>query len=271
MFEVRISPFKASTLGRQSSALLVIDDVTDRERLAALEAEAANLRLVKLMASHLAHEMGNAMLPVITNFELSPPEDAGADLSKTLKQSALEGCKRISRLVRQAQVLANDSLGSQSDFEAGAVLALAIQDAQTMCPRKEVPIQLESGAATMLRGDRTKLTHAISEVILNALQASPVSKPVSISAKTVEEKGSHAIAIEIRDQGAGFPPEAKLRAAEPFFTTKIVGTGLGLTVAKRIIELHNGRLEFPKESDSGTVRIMLPLPPNNLDATNGKG
>jgi C4-dicarboxylate-specific signal transduction histidine kinase len=69
----------------------------------------------------------------------------------------------------------------------------------------------------------------------------------------------------VRDNGAGFEPEAAQKAFAPFYTTRNVGLGLGLTVSRKIIETHHGRLEIvsPKTGEAGVVRIRLPL-----DATN---
>jgi nitrogen fixation/metabolism regulation signal transduction histidine kinase len=67
--------------------------------------------------------------------------------------------------------------------------------------------------------------------------------------------------LEIEDNGAGFTPEAAKRALEPFFVTRTVGLGLGLTVAQKIIENHHGQLTISslQNGDHGKVRISLPL------------
>jgi nitrogen fixation/metabolism regulation signal transduction histidine kinase len=65
----------------------------------------------------------------------------------------------------------------------------------------------------------------------------------------------------VQDNGAGFTPEAVQKASAPFFTTRNVGLGLGLTVSRKIIETHLGKLEIiaPKTGHTGLVRISLPL------------
>ena len=66
--------------------------------------------------------------------------------------------------------------------------------------------------------------------------------------------------IEVQDNGAGFTAEAAGKMPSPFFTTRNVGLGLGLTVSQKIIETHHGKLEIVP-SDSGVVRVSLPLEP----------
>ena len=65
----------------------------------------------------------------------------------------------------------------------------------------------------------------------------------------------------MQDNGSGFSPEAAQKAAAPFFTTRNVGLGLGLTVTRKIVETHHGKLEIvsPKSGHAGVVRISLPL------------
>ena len=67
--------------------------------------------------------------------------------------------------------------------------------------------------------------------------------------------------LDIEDNGAGFTSETAKKALEPFFTTRNVGLGLGLTVAHKIIETHQGKLNItvPENGEHGRVRISLPL------------
>jgi two-component system sporulation sensor kinase A len=114
----------------------------------------------------------------------------------------------------------------------------------------------------VLQGERQGLKHAFYEVLLNAIQASP--KKGVVSAKSIlrsDDRGQKWVDVEIRDAGAGFAPQAVVHAGEPFFTTKVVGLGLGLAVCRKIVEGHKGRLEItpPTPQGAGVVRISLPL------------
>jgi nitrogen fixation/metabolism regulation signal transduction histidine kinase len=73
----------------------------------------------------------------------------------------------------------------------------------------------------------------------------------------------HDVQIEIQDNGSGFASEAGQQIPTPFYTTRNVGLGLGLTVSRKIIETHHGKLEIvnPKSGHAGLVRITLPLTP----------
>jgi nitrogen fixation/metabolism regulation signal transduction histidine kinase len=68
--------------------------------------------------------------------------------------------------------------------------------------------------------------------------------------------------VEVQDNGEGFSADALTKVPSPFFTTRTVGLGLGLTVTRKIIETHHGRMEIvnPPNSSHGLVRIFLPQP-----------
>jgi nitrogen fixation/metabolism regulation signal transduction histidine kinase len=72
---------------------------------------------------------------------------------------------------------------------------------------------------------------------------------------------TRGLQIEVQDNGSGFSAEALEKAPAPFFTTRNVGLGLGLTVSRKIVETHHGKLEIvpPKSGHAGVVRIFLPI------------
>ena len=85
---------------------------------------------------------------------------------------------------------------------------------------------------------------------------------MQVRAKTeIDAAGSRWAKIEVLDNGTGFTTEAAQKAAEPFFTTRTVGLGLGLAVSNKIIQTHHGRLEIPTPQigHPGVVCVSLPL------------
>jgi signal transduction histidine kinase len=117
--------------------------------------------------------------------------------------------------------------------------------------------------AINITGDRAALKHALSEIMLNALQANPKTPTVDVRLLTEDTNGRHNLKIEVQDNGSGFTAEAAKRVPSAFFTTRNVGLGLGLTVSRKIIETHHGKLEIvpPQSGQSGVVRVSLPMEP----------
>lgn len=122
----------------------------------------------------------------------------------------------------------------------------------------------------ILTGDRPALKHALAEVMLNALQANPANPRIDIRLHPAQmgdgNGGEPGVQIEVQDNGPGFTAESAEKAPAPFFTTRSVGLGLGLTVSQKIIETHRGKLEIvpPRLNQSGLIRISLPLDATGL-------
>jgi signal transduction histidine kinase len=192
-----------------------------------------------------------------------------------------DGVKRVNRLINQMRFLARDSVEPGDAFPLAPLIEEAYQEAQKHQPVKSAKLLFEPGnQPTFVTGDRAALKHALAEVMLNALQANPADPRITVR---VSQDGTSAVKalgtglngssngrnyamvgrsleIEIQDNGTGFSPEAMDKVPEPFFTTRNVGLGLGMTVSRKIIETHRGQISIlsPKTGQSGIVRISLP-------------
>ena len=103
--------------------------------------------------------------------------------------------------------------------------------------------------------DRTLITRALTNIIENALHAMGSRGTLTIVAQPDED----FVRIRVSDTGAGMDADALARAFEPYFSTKASGTGLGLPIAKRNVELNGGTIAISSERDRGTtVELTLP-------------
>ncbi|MGC3989070.1 MAG: ATP-binding protein [Chthoniobacteraceae bacterium] len=262
-FEVTIKPFRMNRGEESNAAMLVIEDITEAEHAKNLEIEASNLRLIKSMAEHLAHEIGNSAVPLSTHQQLLVEKFDDPEFRDSLSKALEDGVKRISRLANQMVFLARDKHEGGERISVSDLIGDAFRDAYQYYAGetpKQFDIEREKVNWT-IKGDRKALRHAFSEVILNALQANPKDPKVAVKMEKEPENGGDVINVEVRDTGAGFSPEAAEKAPDPFFSTRTVGLGLGLTVSTKIIENHNGKIEIPasKKGEPGMVRIQLPL------------
>ncbi|HKF66539.1 MAG TPA: ATP-binding protein, partial [Vicinamibacterales bacterium] len=104
--------------------------------------------------------------------------------------------------------------------------------------------------------DRTLFSRAVINVIENALHAMPGTGQLTIGATSQDQ----SIVVEITDTGVGMDADAIARIFEPYFSTKATGTGLGLTIAKRNIELAGGTISVSSARGVGsTVTIRVPV------------
>ena len=269
VFHINIVPFQKQAAGLPASALLMVEDLTQSEQLRRLEMEASNLRLVRSMADRLTHEIGNALVPLSVHQQMLAEKLARKTVDneflKVMERDLADSVKRVSRFTNQMRFLARDALLSQEAFPVGPLIEEAYDEARKYQPAKAAELEYDNGKnPIVLTGDRAALKHALAEVMLNALQANPTAPKIGVRLLAESaETGPGGLQIEVQDNGGGFTVEAAQKAAAPFFTTRNVGLGLGLTVTRKIVETHHGKLEIlpPKSGQHGLVRISLPLEP----------
>jgi nitrogen-specific signal transduction histidine kinase/ActR/RegA family two-component response regulator len=264
VYSVSVVPFQRGNSAVPVSALLTVDDLTQVEQLRRLEVEAANLRLIKSMADRLAHEIGNALVPLATHQQLLAEKYKDREFRESLDQALADGVKRVTRLINQMRFLAREGHVQLEAFAVGNLIEDAYQEARKHQPADAARLQFDNGGAPiMVTGDRAALKHALAEIMLNALQANPKEPRIGIKLHTdlnVAGNGQD-LQIEVQDNGSGFTTEAAQKAPSPFFTTRNVGLGLGLTVSRKIIETHRGKLEIvpPQAGHPGVIRVSLPV------------
>jgi len=262
IYTVTVAPFHRQDSTSPASALLVVDDQTQSEQLRRLEIEASNLRMVKTMADRLAHEVGNAMVPLSTHQQLLSEKYRDAEFRASLDTALAEGVKRVNRLINQMRFLARDSMAVSEPIPLTPLIEEAYQEARKYQPGKTGQLKYDnSGKPVFVNGDRAALKHALTEVLINALQANPADPKIGVRLEAEPNGGANGLHIEVQDNGGGFTPEAMQKAVAPFYTTRNVGLGLGLTVTRKIIETHHGKLEIlpPQTGQAGVVRISLPM------------
>ncbi len=264
VYNINVVPFQRGNSTVPVSALLTAEDLTQTEQLRKLEVEAENLRLIKSMADRMAHEIGNTMVPLSTHQQLLAEKYDDKEFRESLDHALADGVKRVTRLVSQMRFLAREGHIEQQTFPVGKLIEEAYQEARKHLPGDAVTLQYEKTRKPInLTGDRAALKHALSEIMLNALQANPKTPTVDVRLLTEDINGRHNLKIEVQDNGSGFTAEAAKRVPSAFFTTRNVGLGLGLTVSRKIIETHHGKLEIvpPQSGQHGVVRVSLPMEP----------
>ncbi len=131
-------------------------------------------------------------------------------------------------------------------------------------------INFLSDESVYFLGDFTLLEHAFSNLLLNAIYYSPVGSVITVSI----EKEAGEIKIHFKDEGEGVPPDLLPKIFEKFYRvpgTPTGGLGLGLSITKSLIELHQGRIEAKNNEDKGTAfAVILPYqdPPSQITGTN---
>ena len=202
------------------------------------------------MSAVLAHEIRNPLASL---------KGAAQLLAEKLPESSRER-ERADRVVHEAvriEALTSDLLGFA---RSGPVELRPAEPAELM--RRSIADVSEGGfeldAATAPAEwplDAARVRQALVNVLDNARHASPDGRPPHV--RVFGDRGR--LVYEVRDFGPGIPPGSEQRIFDPFFTTRTSGTGLGLAVSRRVVELHGGVLIARNHPDGGAVfRIELP-------------
>src|SRR5207245_6696807 len=110
--------------------------------------------------------------------------------------------------------------------------------------------------------DPFRMQQVFRNILENALAACKDPVVITILCCAASVKGRPGLKVTVRDNGPGLTPDQRQRIFEPFFTTKTKGTGLGMAIAKRIVELHGGRIAVGEGAGRG-AEILITLPRGN--------
>jgi len=229
---------------------------TELERTQRLEAWAE-------MARQVAHDIKNPLTPIQLSAEHAQRVnvDRGRPLSPALDECVAAILHQVTLLRQIASEFSSFASSPTARPEATPLPAL-LEDVAApyrtgLAGRVEIRVDAPSDLPLVLI-DRTLFARALTNVIENALHAMPGGGSVDIRATSHESR----VTIDITDSGVGMDAEATARIFEPYFSTKATGTGLGLTIAKRNVELTGGTIEVTSAKGAGTtVTITLPAAP----------
>jgi signal transduction histidine kinase len=115
-----------------------------------------------------------------------------------------------------------------------------------------------------IHGDEHQLTQLFTNLLINAYEAMGGQGRIAVTAQAVRldngADGRDAIKVEFADNGPGIPKEVAEKVFSPFFTTKAQGSGLGLSIVRKIVDAHDGRIDLQSAPGEGTaIRVTLPV------------
>ncbi|MEP6765364.1 MAG: HAMP domain-containing sensor histidine kinase [Gemmatimonadaceae bacterium] len=222
-------------------------------RQRALEAERADA--FRESARRFAHELKNPLTPIRFAVDRlrrnAPPE-----LHDTVEVLA-EEASRLETMARSFAQFGRLPDGPAADVDIGDLVTRATQSA--IPESMNVTLHVEDGLP-LVNGYHESLVRAVTNVLVNAVEASGISAALWVRVTREELRGAPSVCVSIRDNGPGIPAEALQRIFDPYVTTKPGGTGLGLAIARQTIAAHNGVAEAKSTMGSGTeIRFRLPL------------
>jgi two-component system, NtrC family, nitrogen regulation sensor histidine kinase GlnL len=263
--------------GRPMAVLLILHDLSAAREFEVKTERLQRLAQLGILSAGVAHEIKNALVAIKSFAEwLLEKNSSEADMVSLVVQEV----NRINSLVGQLLKLAGPAKPIFSEVQAHECIENALRLIKHQLKNRNIQlvVALEAGSDT-LRGDAKQLEQAFINLLLNAVEAMGETGQLTVSSEVIfatevvskfEPKiHQQQLQITFRDTGSGIPAQVLEQLYSPFRTTKPGGTGLGLTITRRIVIAHGGRIAVETEVGQGTAfKITLPLARSAM--TNGK-
>jgi PAS domain S-box-containing protein len=239
--------------------ILVQRDITEFKNLEKQLYDSQKLAALGQLSAGIAHEIRNPLSSIKMSLQI---------LAKRMipEGNDLKRFKIAEKEVDHLEMLVNNILAFAKPVEpkkVSVVLSKVLEQAIAMSEKgiadKKIEIQTTFGEIPPVKVDAAMMADAFLNVIRNAVEAVEEQGRIAVSLRYFDET-HQSVAVEIKDNGSGINEEDMPHIFNPFFTRKNYGTGLGLSLVKKIIDIHQGTIDiFSKKNEGTTVLIILPL------------
>jgi signal transduction histidine kinase len=239
-------------------ALVTLHDLESAEAIESELELSRRMAAIGRLTSGVGHEVKNPINAIVVHLELLKNKLSGASAPAVRHLEVIDS--EIHRLDRVVQTLVDFSRPVELDLRehdlrqvVGEVLALSTDELST---RKVTLISHMPPNPLVANVDADLLKQAVLNVIQNGAQAMPEGGKLEV---TLEEDRKTGI-LRIADEGTGIPDEIREKIFDLYFTTKTDGSGIGLAMTYRILQLHHGSVEVQSKTERGTeFRLRIPL------------
>jgi len=257
--EFLVSVFPVRDAARVMGTVVLLKDLESFKTVQSLISYSAKLAALGRLTSGVAHEVRNPLNAMMIHVELL--RDRLASTSPDVQQSLDIIGSEVQRLDRVVQGFLRFMRPQELSLKALDLNALlgsvaALLEAEWQARGVHFHWEVDS-ALPPIRADEELLRQAFLNILQNACQAMPVGGTVSIS---TAREGRELIRVSIADEGVGIPAENLEKIFKLYFTTKPDGSGIGLSIVYRIIQMHDGTIEARSENRQGTTMVVrLPV------------
>ena len=257
--------------GRPVSILQINTDVTEKKRMEEQFLRVQRMETMGSLAGSIAHDLNNALAPVLMGIQLLQRHARGQDDQRML-QLMEANTLRGAGMVRQVLLFSRGEADERQPLPLGPLIREIEATIHNSFPSNVRPVVLVPKNLWPVLADATQLHQVLLNLCINARDAMPNGGRITLAADNADlqadelvhlpelKPGRHVMLV-VSDTGTGIPPEVRQRIFEPFFTTKGPGkgTGLGLSTCLKIVRQHGGIMRVESGADIGTAfEIYLP-------------
>jgi PAS domain S-box-containing protein len=245
--------------GLPAGAVLLLEDITERQGLERAARQAEKLAALGTLAAGLAHELNNPIGIISSRAELmlldaearSLPEDVTEDLQVIHRHA-----HRVARIAQGLLSFARSSSGKLGLVDLNRVVDETLLLVEKMIVKGGAGIRRALAPdLPPVWGDANALQQVVMNLLTNARDAVQGGGEISIETRATPQAPG-GVQLVVHDTGPGIPPEILPKIFDPFFTTKAQGTGLGLSISYGIVRDHQGTVDVLSTPGEGTTFVL---------------
>jgi len=231
--------------------------------------EAANKKLIQAeklasigrISAGIAHEIRNPLTSVKLNIQKLTQSDNLDEMEREHLSLSQEGIKHMEKSIKDLLDFTRASELNPALFSVSQILDESIKTLADSLELKKVALERDyQDGLPQVSVDGDKLRQVFLNVLRNAYEAVEEGGKINISLSLLKERSRKMIKVDISDDGCGIPERERELIFELFYTTKPAGIGLGLAIARKIIEQHRGFIRVKENETKGTsFEILIPV------------
>jgi signal transduction histidine kinase len=216
------------------------------------------------LTASIAHELNQPLGAILINSEtaeliLKSPSPNLAELRELMTDIRRDD-QRASNVLQRLRGMLKKTPSEIKDVDLNEIASESIQLLSSLSIAREVELSgTVSPTSLPVRGDPVQLQQVLVNLIVNAMDAMSKTPRAGRKVTVYAAREDKFAEVSVSDTGHGIPSENIKKVFEPFFTTKAYGMGIGLSIARTIVQAHNGRIWAENNADGGAVfHISLP-------------
>lgn len=262
--------------GEPCGILEITTDIRERKKVEEQSRQSQRLESLGVLAGGIAHDFNNLLVGILGNASLALDVLGDQAPAKQMLEEVVAASERAAGLTRQLLAYAGKEQLATRPLNL-SILVRELAGLLRASVPKHVHLSLDlPDGLPHVDGDATQLQQVIMNLIINAAEAIPDAKPGAVTARveyrkpTAAEQASAIVPLDsgeapcimltITDTGIGIAPEIRSRIFDPFYSTKFLGRGLGLSAVLGIVKAHGGWLSVQSTAGSGTTfSVLFPI------------
>jgi signal transduction histidine kinase len=248
-----------------STVIVIFEDLTAEKRMEEELRRADRLRSLGELSAGVAHEIRNPLTGIATTAQVLKEKLVGDKEKEKYLKVILEEIARLDNIIKNLLDFARPDSPHPTELSLSSLIENALGLLTDTAREKRVSLHFESGLVDdrcLLDGDQIK--QVILNIVLNGIQACSGGGIANVYVREAADPAF--VEIELADTGSGIPDEIADKLYNPFFTTRSEGIGMGLSISRKIIENHGGRIYHRSSLGTGTS-FFIELPRRTVVAS----